>query len=421
MRSDQNDSLKKHAALSRKRFRLRNRVVTIMMRLEEMFMKKKMIARMLTAVFVLWCMSLIMAGLVLAAEPDTLFDEWNEDVPALNTLVDYVESVTDEGSECYIPEEDRIAVFDMDGTLIGELFPIYLETVVVTNRILADPSWEPDAEMLEYGRIMRDHALDRSFPPGYYYTFSSHKARAFAGMTLDEYAGFVRKLLALDADGFEGMTYANAFYLPMAEVVEYLSDNGFNCYVVSGSDRFIVRTIMEDVIDIPSDHIIGSDIELAASGQGDTKAIDYEFTGNDTIMLTEKQFFENIKASKVLQIVREIGKQPVLSFGNSSGDISMSNYVLHNNRYDSKAFMLVADDDMRDYGNLEKGKELRRKWEDMGYTVISMRDDWKTIYGKDVKKTGEFHWLDDYSDDRIPLRNAETELETGENRLLAYR
>lgn len=168
-------------------------------------------------------------------------------------------------------------------------------------------------------------------------------------------------MLALDADGFEGMTYANAFYLPMAEVVEYLSDNGFNCYVVSGSDRFIVRTIMEDVIDIPSDHIIGSDIELAASGQGDTKAIDYEFTGNDTIMLTEKQFFENIKASKVLQIVREIGKQPVLSFGNSSGDISMSNYVLHNNRYDSKAFMLVADDDMRDYGNLEKGKELRRK------------------------------------------------------------
>lgn len=87
MRSDQNDSLKKHAALSRKRFRLRNRVVTIMMRLEEMLMKK-MIARMLTAVFVLWCMSLIMAGLVLAAEPDTLFDEWNEDVPALNTLVD---------------------------------------------------------------------------------------------------------------------------------------------------------------------------------------------------------------------------------------------------------------------------------------------------------------------------------------------
>jgi len=81
-------------------------------------------------------------------------------------------------------------------------------------------------------------------------------------MTLDEFAEFVRKVLALEADGFEGMTYADAFYLPMVEVMNYLRDNGFSCYVVSGSDRLIVRTFIEDAMDIPSDHVIGSDVVL---------------------------------------------------------------------------------------------------------------------------------------------------------------
>ena len=76
----------------------------------------------------------------------------------------------------------------------------------------------------------------------------------------------------------------------------------------------------------------------------------------------------------------------MLSFGNSSGDVSMNNYVLHNNRYRSAAFMLIADDDVRDYGNPEKASVLRRKWENMGYTVISMRDDWTTIYAEGVEK-----------------------------------
>ena len=79
----------------------------------------------------------------------------------------------------------------------------------------------------------------------------------------------------------------------------------------------------------------------------------------------------------------------------------MHNYALHNNRYRSAVFQLIADDDVRDYGHPEKGPELRRQWEDMGFHVISMRDDWKTIYGENVFRTGEFHWLEDYADDKI--------------------
>ena len=334
-----------------------------------------------------------------AEESGSVFSEWNPEAPALKALIEYVEDVTNEASPNYIPPADRIATFDMDGTLMGELCPTYLEVMLLTERILKDPSYQPDEEMLEFGRMTRDHALDKSFPSDYDYRFSYHQAKAFAGMTLNEYADFITRFLVHEADGFEGMTYASAFYLPMVEVVEYLQDHGFKCFVVSGSDRFIVRTFIEGMLDIPYENIIGSDTALAARDQGDTDGIEYVFTGDDTLVRTDRLIIKDLKTNKVLQIAQEIGRQPVLSFGNSSGDVSMNNYALLNNRYRSAAFMLVADDEVRDYGNPAKHDELTENWQGMGYQVISMRDDWKTIYGEEVKKTGEFHWLENYADD----------------------
>ena len=352
-----------------------------------------------------------LTGLAMADEkPQTeveeeQFAQWNTDAPALSALTDYVEAVTDPDSKDYIPEMDRIAVFDMDGTLIGELFPTYLEVMLLTERILADPSWEPDEEMLEFGRMTRDHALDKSFPADYDYEFSYHQAKAFAGMTLTEYADFINRYLVREADGFEGMTYAEAYYQPMIEVIEYLQENSFKCYIVSGTDRFIVRSFMEGVADIPYENMIGSDTALAVKNQGDTDGIEYVFTGDDELVRTDKLLVKDLKTNKVLQIAQEIGRQPVLSFGNSSGDVSMNNYTILNNRYRSEAFMLVADDDVRDYGKSEKHEELTKKWQGMGYNVISMRDDWKTIYGKDVRKTGSFRWLKTYADKGTPAND----------------
>ena len=349
-----------------------------------------------------------------AEESGSAFSEWNPEAPALKALIEYVEDVTNEASPNYIPPADRIATFDMDGTLMGELYPTYLEVMLLTERILKDPSYQPDEEMLEFGRMTRDHALDKSFPSDYDYQFSYHQAKAFAGMTLNEYADFITRFLVHEADGFEGMTYASAFYLPMVEVVEYLQDHGFKCFVVSGSDRFIVRTFIEGMLDIPYENIIGSDTALAARDQGDTDGIEYVFTGEDTLVRTDRLIIKDLKTNKVLQIAQEIGRQPVLSFGNSSGDVSMNNYALLNNRYRSAAFMLVADDDVRDYGNPAKHDELTEKWQGMGYQVISMRDDWKTIYGEEVKKTGEFHWLENYADGQtVSTGNTDTESSRG--------
>ena len=120
-----------------------------------------------------------------------------------------------------------------------------------------------------------------------------------------------------------------------------------------------------------------------------------DFEEGDAVVRTEQVIVYNYKKNKVTQITQEIGRRPVLSFGNSSGDVSMHNYTLSDNPYKSMAFMLVADDGERDYGT--EGEEKRERWEASGYQVISMANDWKTIYGSDVEKTGSFHWVEDLS------------------------
>ncbi len=333
-------------------------------------------------------------------EYEEVFAQWKEDAPALNTLVEYVESVTDESSPDYIPPVDRVAVFDMDGTLMGELYPTYLEYYMLAWRILKDPSIEPDEEMLEVGRTLRDCALDKSFPEDMPMQHAIQAARAYSGMTLNEFADFVTEILLRDVDGFEGMTYGECFYLPMVEVVEYLQENDFKCFVCSGSDRFICRTLIEGMLDIPYENIIGMDVALEATNQGETDGLDYLYTDMDDVVRTDQLLIKNLKMNKVLQIAQEIGRQPVLSFGNSSGDCSMHNYTIDNNPYKSAAFMLIADDEVRDYGNAEKAEGLRTRWEEAGYHVISMANDWNTIYGENVVKTGTFHWMEELADDR---------------------
>ena len=106
-------------------------------------------------------------------------------------MIGYVETVTDPVSSEYIPPGDRIAVFDMDGTLFPELNPAYFSDYLLAHRILTDPSYEPDDEMLEYGRLLRDHMLDGSLPDYAMDQFDDYYNRAFAGTTLEEFDDFV--------------------------------------------------------------------------------------------------------------------------------------------------------------------------------------------------------------------------------------
>ena len=326
---------------------------------------------------------------------EEVFASWNDVAPALDLLIEYVETVTDESSPDFIPVGNRVAVFDMDGTIYGELFPTYLEYYMLAWRILADPTFTPDEELKAVAEEIRAGGPTHTYAGDMALRHANAAAKAYAGMTVTEFQNYVTQFLVRDADGFEGMTYGQAFYRPIVEVIDYLTENNFTVYVVSGSDRYICRELFDGMVDVPSDHFLGMDVALEASGQEDKDSLDYTFQPGDELVRTDRLQVKNLKTNKVTAIVREIGKQPVLSFGNSSGDSAMHLYTISNNPYKSLAFMLIADDDVRDYGHPEKGDELRAKWEALGFNVISMRDDFKTIYGENVRKTGTFRWTEE--------------------------
>lgn len=316
------------------------------------------------------------------------FKLWNS-CSSLTTLKEYVEDVTNKKSKNYIPVEDRIATFDMDGTFIGELYPTYFEYNLLEYRVLEDPSYKDIApeDVKETANDIRQFVRNGVKLPDHFDMKHAYAAaKAYAGMTLVEFDKYVKDYAQTDVNGFTGMKYADSFYKPMLEVFDYLKDNDFTYYVVSGSDRFICRSLVES-IGIEANRVIGMDVVLKSSNQGDEEGVDYTMASDENIIRTDELIIKNLKTNKVKQIAQEIGKVPVLSFGNSSGDSAMHNYCMGNQQYKSEAFMLIADDDVRDHANLVETAKRKANWEKAKYNIISMKDDFKTIYGDGVIKT----------------------------------
>ena len=139
------------------------------------------------------------------------------------------------------------------------------------------------------------------------------------------------------------------------------------------------------MLDIPPSHVIGTEYGYTATGQGETPDGNYTFQPTDTVVFHGSYAGENAKMSKVDAIVREIGQQPVLAFGNSSGDVAMLQYALTGNPYPSASFMVLADDAAREYGQ-EESDAKRQGYEDLGFNVISMREDFALIFPEGVEK-----------------------------------
>ena len=315
------------------------------------------------------------------------FTLWNS-CEALTALQTYVKDVTNPTSPNYIKEEDRIATFDMDGTFVGELYPTYFEYNLLEYRVLDDPAYRdiaPD-DVRETAQEIRDFVREgKALPAHFDMKHAEAAAKAYAGMTIAEFDAYVKAYASKPANGFSGMTYGQSFYKPMLQVFDYLEANGFTYYVVSGSDRFICRALVES-IGIPSNRVIGMDVKLRSSSQGDETGVNYTMGQKEDLIRTDELIIKNLKTNKVLQITQEIGKVPVLSFGNSSGDCAMHNFCL-TSPHKSAAFMLIADDDVRDHANYNKAITLGAQWREAGYHVISMKNDFKTIYGDGVVKT----------------------------------
>ena len=319
-----------------------------------------------------------------------VFPSWAPDSASLAALIAFVSDCTDESSPNYLEPADRVATFDMDGTILCEKAPVYLDYCLTMYRVLDDPTFEATEEERAAMQQVRDHAYTKGetfHPEGL--TKEDLVATAFAGMTPAEFRAYVLEFAdTVPVVGFEGMTYGQSFFKPMLEVIDYLKANDFDVWMVSACEREVVRALVER-IGIPYDHVVATDVPYVASGKGEDEAADAYNMGKDEVLLLGAPLdpVECGKSGKPAAIAREIGKRPVLAFGNSSGDFSMLNYAEGNPDHEGMGFFIVCDDTEREYGSDEKAAQFYDEADQQGWTAISMANDWADIYGEGVQKT----------------------------------
>ena len=312
---------------------------------------------------------------------------WAEDSVPAQELREFVAKVTNpEDKENFIPVKDRIAVFDMDGTLACETFYTYYDTMMFIEYCLHDHPERVSDELKE---------IAASIEPGYVAdeTLARNFAKAYAGMTMEEFYQYAVDFGQKYTKSFNNMRYCDNCYLPMVELVRYLYENDFTIYVISGTERTTTRAIIANSLIkdyVTPNHVIGTDFEVKQKGyETESSNMNFKYEDGDELVLTGGFIQKNLNGNMSIYGEREIGQRPVLAFGNSGSDTSMMNYTIDSrNPYPAQAYMIVADDDVREWGTqdwTEKSTDYITK----GFIPISMKNDFAQIYPEGITKAEE--------------------------------
>ena len=296
---------------------------------------------------------------------------WNDTAPK-KAVVAFVEKVTKEGSPDFVPANERIATFDNDGCLWAEQ-PMYFQLMFALDRVKAmapqHPEWkekEPFASLLK-GDVKG--ALAGGEPAIGQIVMTTH-----SGMTTEEFEKIVSDWIATAKHPKTGRLMTEMIYQPMHELLAYLRANGFKTFIVSGGGIEFMRPWTEKVYGIPPEQVIGS--------SGKTK---FEMRDGKPVLvkLPEVNFIDD-KEGKPVGIQMHIGRRPVMAFGNSDGDLQMLQWTAAGSGprfclyvHHTDAEREYAYDRQSHIGKLDKGlDEAKAK----GWTVVSMKEDWKTIF-----------------------------------------
>ncbi len=317
------------------------------------------------------------------------FKYWNEDSPTLQKIIKFVEDAKNPVSGHFIPVEDRIATFDMDGTFYCETAPLYFQETMFFYRALEDKNYNAPPEMKKFAEKIKPKVYNKTgLTKAENDQYFKYLTKAYAGMTDEEYRAYVRNFMNDNETGFTNLKRGEGFYLPMVEIISYLNNNGFAVYIDSACGVSTTRELVGDIIQIQPDRILGSDFNYTSTGMGkDTSDKHFFDRHKEKIIISGEPLHDNAKTRKIFSIMNQIGRRPVLAFGNSSGDTSMFEYTLQNDKYDSAAFYVLCDDTEREFGKPARVEQEKIFAAKRGYNTISMRDDWKTIYGDNVKIT----------------------------------
>ena len=355
-------------------------------------MKKKILASILAGVFAFGVSFTTQAATrdeisAIKVSKAGNFKYWEKDALAKEKLVSYVKDITNKNSKNFIPVEDRVAVFDMDGTFICETAPYYFDHMLFIHRTLHDKNYTPSEDDRDFAQDLENWLKDKSSVSKDLSQSAPHQSSVFVGETFETYKNYVEDFYKnYSPEGLTNLKWGEAFYLPMIEIIKYLQANDFKVYVVTGTERECTRILVCDMLNIPTNQIIGTDILIETNNQDGKDGLNYTFAKDKDYLIRGKFLIKDLQMNKVSAIAREIGKQPVLAFGNSSSDASMLNYAITDNKYKSAAFFVICDDLEREFGDTKKADSCIKLAEKNNWISISMKNDWKTIYGDNVLK-----------------------------------
>jgi phosphoglycolate phosphatase-like HAD superfamily hydrolase len=306
---------------------------------------------------------------------------WNEG-PAKQGILDFVRATTDQGSPKFVPREERIATFDQDGTLWVE-HPIYTQIVYCLDRVLVLATQKPELGRIEPFKTVLSADLEAvaKLPM---HDLVKILVATLTGIPVEQFAAEVNKWLETAKHPRWKRLYTDLTFQPMQEVLQYLRDNGFKTYIVTGGGQDFVRTYSQRVYGIPPEQVVGT--------MGGTK-FGYDNNGKPFLTKEPKLLLNNDNAGKPEGIHLMIGRRPHAAFGNSVGDREMLEYTGAGDG--ARLMMLVLHDDAeREYAygparGLPDSKfgtftaALDDEAKKNGWTVISMKNDWKRVFNFD--------------------------------------
>lgn len=327
-----------------------------------------------TSRFLLLCVSsaiFFAAGLASASEP---LPSWN-DGPHKQAIISFVTSVTTEGGADYVQPADRIAVFDNDGTLWTEQ-PGYAQLFFAVDRVRAlapqHPEWKTE-EPFKSILAGDTSGLAASGKEG----ICKLLMATHIGMTTDEFAAIVSDWIRTATHPVRHVPYPEMVFQPMLELLQYLRENRFTTWIVSGGGIEFMRPWAEEVYGIPPEQVIGSSV-----------ATQFAMRDGKPVLLREAKLnFLDEKEGKPVGINRYIGKRPIFAFGNSDGDLQMLQWTTLSGKGKAFGGIVHHTDAEREYaydreshfGRLDKALVEADK---SGWTVVDMKKDWKVIYQK---------------------------------------
>jgi hypothetical protein len=296
---------------------------------------------------------------------------WNEGIAKKNIL-SFVRDVTDSKSKKFITTEERIAVFDNDGTLWAEQ-PVYFQFFFAMDRVKALAPTHPEWKEKQPFKAILEGDMKTALAGGEHAILEIVMA-THADMTTQEFEQIVKEWLATAKHPRFKRPFTECVYQPMLELLAFLRDNGFKTWIVSGGGIEFMRPWTEKVYGILPEQVVGSTIKTKFEMRD----------GNPILMRLPELDFIDDKEGKPVGIHKFIGRRPVAAFGNSDGDLQMlqwtaagdgPNFCMYIHHTDAEREW--AYDRKSSIGRLDKGlDEAKGK----GWTVVDMKNDWKQVF-----------------------------------------